>query len=62
LRGIVFRIKQPVQMHDEIAHLGVVDGGLRLGLPGRVGGRVVGKYADNVDLVEVLEDVALKVG
>ena len=32
LAGI--RLEQPVQMDDEIAHMGVVDGRLRLGLPG----------------------------
>jgi hypothetical protein len=42
---------------DEVAHLGVVDSHLRLGLPGRVGGGIVGKHADDFDLVEVLEGV-----
>ena len=32
-----FRVEQPVQMNDEIAHMGIVHGGLRLGFPGRLG-------------------------
>ena len=48
-------IEQPVQMDDEIAHLRIVDGLLRLGLPGRVGGGVVRIDADDVELVEILE-------
>ena len=37
----------------KIAHLGVVDGALRLGLPGRIGAGIVGKNAHNVEVVEV---------
>src|SRR4051794_14275098 len=37
----VFRIEQPVQMDDEVAHVGIVHGGLRLGLPGGLGALVV---------------------
>jgi hypothetical protein len=42
-------------MHDEIAHLGVVDGFAGLALPGRVGGGVVGVEAYHVKLAQVLE-------
>ena len=42
-------------MHDEVAHLGVVDGRLRLRLPGRVGRGVVREDADHVELRQVLE-------
>ena len=42
-------------MDDEVAHVGIVHGLLRLRLPGRMGGGVVGKHADDFDLVEVLE-------
>jgi len=51
----VLGIKQPMHVHDEIAHVGVVDGLLRLRLPGRVGGRVVRIDADDIQLVEILE-------
>lgn len=42
-------------MHDEIAHLRIINGHLRLGLPGRIGGSVIGEDADHVDLRRVLE-------
>ena len=48
-------------MDDEIAHLRIVDGLLRLRLPGGVGGRVVRIDADDVELVEVLEFGAVEV-
>ena len=32
--SLAVRLEQPVQMDDEVAHMGVVDAGLRLGLPG----------------------------
>ena len=49
------RIEQTVQMHDEIAHLSVVDRRLRLRLPGRKGARVIGKDAHDVERREILE-------
>ena len=42
-------------MHDEVAHLGVVDGLARLAKPGLVGLRVIRKKSDHVQLGEVLE-------
>ena len=48
-------------MHDEVAHLGVVDGRLRLRLPGGVGGGVVREDADDVELREVPELGAVEV-
>src|SRR5215471_7982564 len=51
----VARIEQAMQMDDEIAHLGIVDGLLRSRFPCRIGGRVVGVDADDVELVEVFE-------
>jgi hypothetical protein len=48
-------IKQAVQMHDEIAHLGIVDGGLRLCLPDLLGRGVIRIDADEIDLRQVLE-------
>src|SRR6516165_11812456 len=53
LRALGLRVKQPVQVHDEIAHLGIVDRALRLGFPGRVGAGVIWIDADNVEPVEV---------
>ena len=44
-----------MQVDDEIAHVGVVDGLLRLRLPRRIGGGVVGINADDVELVELPE-------
>ena len=51
----MIRIEQPVHVNDEVAHLRVVDRRLRLGLPGRIGGGVVRKQADDLHLVEILE-------
>ncbi len=48
-------IKQAVQVHDEVAHLGVVDGFARLAKPGLVGFRVVRKKSDHIQLREILE-------
>src|SRR4029078_8578144 len=42
-------------MNDEIAHVCVVDGLLRLGLPCDVGARVIWVDADDLDLLEILE-------
>ena len=49
------RIEQPVQMHDEIAHLGIVDGLLRLGPPCRMGAGVIRIDADDIDILEIPE-------
>src|SRR5262249_46515332 len=56
-----FGVEQPVQVHNEIAHVGVVDRLLRLGLPGGISGRVVREYPDDVHLVEVLEGDVLEI-
>ncbi len=42
-------------MHDEVAHLGVVDGLPRLAKPGLVGLRVVRKKPDHIQLREIFE-------
>src|SRR3954470_5513865 len=55
-------IEQAVEMHDEIAHVGVVYGLLRLCLPRRIGGRVIGKNADDFHLIEILEGRVFKIG
>ena len=44
-----------MQVHDEIPHLRVVDGLLRLGPPRRIGGGIVRIDADNIDFTEILE-------
>src|SRR6266699_740751 len=54
-------IEQPVEMNDEIAHVGVVDGLLRLCLPRRVRGRVVREHADDFDLVQIPERRVLEI-
>src|SRR4051794_37894657 len=51
-------LEQPVQVHDEIAHMRVIHRLLRLRLPGRIGGSVIRIDPDDVDLVEILELVA----
>src|SRR5215471_19044927 len=61
-RLIRIRIEQSVQVHDEVAHVSIVDGLLRLRLPGGVGGGVIGIDPDNVQLVEVSEQDAVQVG
>src|SRR5580692_11146207 len=45
-------------MHDEIAHLRVVDAALRFGLPGCVSGCVVRVDSDDVDLFQIFEFMA----
>jgi hypothetical protein len=59
---VLFRVKQPVKMNDEISHLGVIDGLLRPCPPGRVGRRVVGKQAYDFNLRKILERVVLEIG
>ena len=50
-----------MEMDDEIAHLRIVDRALRLGPPGGVGGRIIRVEADDLDVVEILEDVVLEI-
>ena len=59
---VLTRIEQPVEMDHEVAHLGIVDRLLRFRLPRRMGRRVVGVYADDIDLVEVLEGDVFEIG
>jgi len=54
LRSCVW-IEQTMQMHDEIAHVRVVDRLLRLCTPRRVGLGVIRINADDVDFIEILE-------
>jgi hypothetical protein len=54
-------IEQPVEVDDEIAHVGVVDGLLRLRFPGGVGARVIGEHADDFHLIEILERRVLEI-
>jgi hypothetical protein len=56
------RIEQPMQVDHEIAHVGVVHGLLRLRLPGRKSGGVIGKHADDFHLIEILERRVLEIG
>ena len=55
-------VEQAMQMDHEIAHVGVVHRLLRLRLPRRIGGRVIGLDADDLDLIEVLERHVLEIG
>ena len=49
-------VEQLVRVHDEVAHVGVVDGRLGAGLPGLLGFFVVAEGADELDLRQVAED------
>src|SRR5581483_9781878 len=51
-----------MEVNDEIAHMRVVDGLLRLGLPSHIGARIVGIDADDVELVQILELGAAEFG
>ena len=42
-----------MQMDDKVAHMGIVDGLLRLALPGGQRRLIVGKDADDIELVEI---------
>jgi hypothetical protein len=62
VRLVIFaRIEQSMEMDDEIAHVRIIDGLLRLGPPGCMCGSVVWKYADGLDLFEVFEGRVLEI-
>lgn len=46
-------IEQFVQMHDKISHMGVVDGGMSLRLPGGQSAVIVGVNAYEIELAEI---------
>src|SRR6185312_479509 len=48
-------VEQAVQMHDEVAHMSVVNGAVGGVLPGVVGLRVVWVDADDIELLEIAE-------
>src|SRR5262245_46076445 len=49
-------------MHDEVAHMGVIDGLLGFRLPGSIGGGIVGINANDVELVEIPEFHNVQIG
>ena len=51
-----------MEVDDEVAHVGVVDGLLRPGFPGDVGTGVIGKHTNDFHLIEILERRALEIG
>jgi hypothetical protein len=53
--GLVFRIKQTMHMDNEITHVGVVDGRLRLRLPGGQSRRVIRKDTNDIKVLEIAE-------
>src|SRR5579871_4736891 len=57
-----FRVEQTMQMHDEVAHMGIVHGLLSLGPPCLVGFSVIRIEPDDVDLAEILELYIFKPG
>src|SRR5207249_3042144 len=58
---IHLRIEEAVQMHDEVAHVGVVDRLLRFRLPGSISGGVVGINADDIQFAEIAELDAVQI-
>jgi len=57
LAPAVLGVEQPMQMHDKVPHMSVVDGAVRGVLPGVVGLRIVGIDADDVERLEVLNSI-----
>ena len=55
-------IKEAVEVDHEVAHVGIVHGLLRFGLPGRMGGCVIGEHPDDFNLIEVLEGRVFEIG
>lgn len=53
-------IEQTMQVDDEITHMRIVDGLLRLRTPRDIGARVIRIDADDIDLGQVLEFDVLK--
>ena len=51
-----------MQMDNEVAHVSVINGLLCSGLPGDIGAGIVRKHTDDVDLFEILEFAAAKLG
>jgi hypothetical protein len=48
-------------MRHEIAHMGIVDGRLRPRLPRFIGRLIIGKYADDIDGVEIAKFGAVQI-
>ncbi len=46
-----------MQVGDVEPHMGIVDGALCLGLPGVICRGVIGEYADDLDIFDILEHV-----
>lgn len=44
-----------MEVRHKIAHMGIVYGRQRLGLPGLMGRGVIGKHANEVDIAEIAE-------
>ena len=59
--SICVGIEEAVQLHDEIAHMGVVDRRMRFRLPGGERGVIVGIDADDVEFRRIAEGDALQV-
>src|SRR6056297_715231 len=47
-----------MKMRDVIAHMRVVDGALRLGLPGVIGRFIIREDPDDMQVIDILEDIA----
>lgn len=55
------RIEQPVEVDDEITHVGVIDRLLGLALPSGISGGIVREQAHDIDLVEILEGDVIEI-
>ena len=50
LQRVVIGIEQAIEMHDEIAHMRIVNGGVSFRLPRRERAVIVGENADDIEL------------
>jgi hypothetical protein len=48
-------------MRHEIAHVSIVDGRLRARFPSFIGGLIIGKYANDIDGVEIAKFGAIQI-
>ncbi len=51
-----------MHVHDEIAHLGIIHGHLRLLFPDRIGRSIIGIDTHDIDFIEIFELDALQSG
>jgi hypothetical protein len=59
--SVLTRIEQTVKMDNEVAHVRIVHGLLRLGLPGGVRRCIIREHADCFDFFEILKSRMLEI-